>query len=145
MSLADLFGINVPAVSKHLANIFEAGELDPVSTVSKMEIVRLEGGRSVSREVEHYNLDVILSVGYRVSSVILCEQFLLYAESRAIRGRSMTMDDLAAKLDELLKTNDYAVFTGYRDFLKDRAMEHAEAEWGRFQKMLADGTHLPVA
>ena len=51
---------------------------------------------------------------------ILCEQFLLYAKSRAIRGKSMTMDDLAQKLDELLKANDYAVFTGYRDFLKDK-------------------------
>jgi hypothetical protein len=76
---------------------------------------------------------------------ILCEQFLLYAESKAIRGQSMTMEDLAAKLDELLKTNEYAVFSGYRDYLKDRAMEHAATEWKRFQKMLADGTHLPVA
>lgn len=57
----------------------------------------------------------------------------------------MTMDDLALKLDELLKTNDYPVFGGYRDYLKDRAMEHAETEWKRFQKMLADGSHLPVA
>jgi hypothetical protein len=76
---------------------------------------------------------------------ILCEQFLLYAESCAIRGKSMTMDDLARKLDELLKTNEYAVFNGYRDFLKDRAMQHAEAEWNRFQKMLADGSHLSIS
>ena len=75
---------------------------------------------------------------------ILCEQFLLYAESRAIRGKSMTMENLAQKLDELLETNDYAVFPGYRDFLKDRAMEHAATDWKRFQKMLADGTHLPT-
>lgn len=57
----------------------------------------------------------------------------------------MTMEDLARKLDELLKTNDYAVFAGYRDFLKDQAMKHAVTEWNRFQKMLADGTHLPTA
>ena len=57
----------------------------------------------------------------------------------------MTMDDLANKLDELRKTNDYAVFEDYRDYLKDRAMEHAATEWKRFQKMLTDGTHLPVA
>lgn len=281
--IADLFGIDRSVVTKHIANIFDSEELDPKATCANFALVRLEGGRSVSRDVEHYNLDVILSVGYRVSSVkatefrkwatqtlrryitdgfalnetrlrsdpnalrdlaaqvralrseeksiyeavrdcfkvasidydkdspkvrsfyarlqdkflfaitgktaselileradaakhnmgitatkgtlptkqesktgksylqrdeiyvlhILCEQFLLYAESRAIRGRSMTMDDLADKLDELLKTNDYAVFIGYRDFLKDRAMEHAETEWARFQKMLADGSHLP--
>ena len=43
-----------------------------------------------------------------------------------------------------LKTNDYAVFKGYRDYLKDRAMEHAATEWKRFQKMLSDGSHLPA-
>jgi hypothetical protein len=46
--IADLFGVNVPAVSKHLSNIFEDGELDPSATVSKMETVRLEGGRQVT-------------------------------------------------------------------------------------------------
>lgn len=283
--IADLFGINVPAVSKHIAKILESRELEAEATVSKMEIVRMEGGRNVSREVEHYNLDMILSVGYRVSSLkatefrkwatqtlrryitdgfalnetrlrsdpnalrdlaaqvralrseektiyeavrdcfkvasvdydkdspkvrsfyaklqdkflfaitgktaselileradagkhnmgltstkgplpkkqdttvgknylhrdeiyvlhILCEQFLLYAESRAIRGKSMTMEDLSAKLDELLKTNEYPVFGGYRDFLKKRAMDHATTEWKRFKKMLADGTHMPMA
>jgi len=282
--IADLFAIDNTVVSRHLKNIFDDGELERAATVANFATVRLEGGRSVEREVEHYNLDAILSVGYRVSSAkatafrkwatqtlrryitdgfalnesrlrsdphalrdlaaqvralrseertiyeavrdcfkvasidydkespkvrsfyaklqdkflfaitgmtasklilegadaakqnmgltstkgvfpaktdtkvgknylyrdeiyvlhILCEQFLLYAESRAIRGKSMTMDDLANKLDDLLKANDYAVFTGYRDFLKDRAMEHAETEWKRFQKMLADGTHLPA-
>ena len=76
---------------------------------------------------------------------ILCEQFLLYAESRAIRGHSMSMDELAAKLDSLLATNDYPVFGGYRDYLKKAAADHAAKEWKRFQKMLADGSHLPIA
>lgn len=57
----------------------------------------------------------------------------------------MTMDDMSAKLDELLKTNDFALLTGYRDFLKDRAMEHALSEWGRFRKMLEDGSHMPLS
>lgn len=283
--IADLFGRDRDTIGKHIATIFDEGELERDATTDKFAVVRREGGRDVSREVEHYNLDVILSVGYRVSSAkatefrkwatqtlrryitdgfalnetrlrsdphalrdlaaqvralrseektiyeavrdcfkvasidydkdspkvrsfyarlqdkflfaitgktaselileradagkhnmgvtatkgalptkqeakigksylqrdeiyvlhILCEQFLLYAESRAIRGQSMTMDVLARKLDELLKTNDYAVFAGYRDFLKDQAMIHAETEWKRFQKMLADGSHLPAA
>ena len=73
---------------------------------------------------------------------ILCEQFLLYAESKAIRGKSMTMDELAGKLDALLHTNDYAVFGGYRDYLKDRAMHHAEVEWKRFKAALPTGAKL---
>lgn len=283
--IADLFGIEVPAVSKHLNNIYAEDELDRTATVSKMEIVRLEGGRPVRREVEHYNLDAILSVGYRVSSVkatqfrkwatqtlrryitdgfalnegrlrhdpsalrdlaakvralrseeitiyeavrdcfkvaandydkdslavrsfyarlqdkflfaitgktaselildradgkkpnmgvmatkgqlpskqeakvgknylvsdelyvlhILCEQFLLYAESKAIRGQSMTMADLAKKLDQLLTTNEYPVFAGYRDYLKERAMAHAEIEWSRFMDDVKHGKHLGPA
>lgn len=281
--IADLFGVNIPAVSKHITNVFEQGELEPETTVSKMEIVRLEGGRRVTRKIDHYNLDIILSVGYRVSSIkatefrkwatqtlrryitdgfalnearlrddpralrdlaskvralrseeiqiyeavrdcfkvastdydarspqvrsfyarlqdkflyaitgktaselileradgskrnmgvtackgdmpqkpevkigknylqvdeiyilhILCEQFLLYAESKAIRGQSMTMADLSKKLDALLETNEYAVFSGYRDYLKERAMEHAEIEWHRWTDAMATGRYLP--
>lgn len=283
--IADLFGIDRSVVTKHIRKIYETGELEPEATSANHALLRLEGGRQVSREVEHYNLDMILSVGYRVSSVkatefrkwatqtlrryitdgfalnesrlqsdpnalrelaakvralrseektiyqavrdcfmiaatdydktspkvrsfyaklqdkflyaitqktaselileradaakhnmgvqstkglvptkqettvgknylesdelyvlhILCEQFLLYAESRAIRGHSMTMDELSTKLDSLLATNDYPVFSGYRDYLKKAAADHAEKEWNRFQKMLADGSHLPAA
>ena len=67
-AIADLFGVGVPAISKHLKNIFESGELDENSTLSKMEIVQFEGGRQVKRETAFYNLDVIISVGYRVNS-----------------------------------------------------------------------------
>lgn len=67
-SIADLFSVNIPAISKHISNIFNDGELRSDRTVSKMEIVRKEGERSVKRSVEVYNLDMILSVGYRVNS-----------------------------------------------------------------------------
>ena len=61
-SMSELFGVGVPAISKHLSNIFDEGELDPGSTVSKMETVRLEGSREVKRDVEFFNLDAIISV-----------------------------------------------------------------------------------
>src|ERR1019366_3023182 len=60
--------VNVPAINKHLKNIFESGELQREATISKMEMVRTEGGRKVAREVEFYNLDAIIAVGYRVNS-----------------------------------------------------------------------------
>ncbi len=66
--LAELFGVNKSAVSKHIANIYETKELDPKATVSKMETVQEEGDRKVSRKINYYNLDMILSVGYRVNS-----------------------------------------------------------------------------
>jgi hypothetical protein len=283
--IADLFGKDRNTIGHHIAKIYAEGELEREATTSYFGVVRKEGGRSVSREIEHFNLDVILSVGYRVSSVkatefrkwatqtlrryitdgfalnesrlkndphalralaarvralrseeitiyqavrdcfkvassdydkeaqavrsfyamlqdkflfaitgktaseiildradgekpnmgvmatkgmfptkqeakvgknylvsdelyvlhILCEQFLLYAESKAIRGQSMTMADLSAKLDQLLATNEYPIFSGYRDYLKQRAMEHAEREWDRLMKTIKSGQHLPIA
>lgn len=67
-SIAHLFGVQVPAISKHLKSIFEMGELDKDSTISILETVQEEGGRSVKRNTEYFNLDAIISVGYRVNS-----------------------------------------------------------------------------
>ena len=64
--IAALFGIEVPAISKHIRNIYQSEELERKATVSKMEIVRQEGNRKVKRTIEIYNLDMILSIGYRV-------------------------------------------------------------------------------
>ena len=69
-AMAELFGVQVPAISKHLKNIFESGELQESTTVSKMEIVVNRGFRGeVTEETTFYNLDAIISVGYRVNSV----------------------------------------------------------------------------
>ena len=68
-AIAELFDVGVPAISKHLNNIFAEGELQQGSTVSKMEIVQIEGGREIKRQLDFYNLDAIISVGYRVNSV----------------------------------------------------------------------------
>ena len=65
--IADLFQRDKSVISKHIKNIFE-GELDPVRTVAKFATVQTEGGRSVTREIEFYRLEVILAVGYRVKS-----------------------------------------------------------------------------
>ena len=66
--MAELFSVNVSAISKHLKNIFSEGELTQSATVSILEIVQIEGGRSIKRNVEFYNLDAIISVGYRINS-----------------------------------------------------------------------------
>ncbi|MCK9987049.1 MAG: hypothetical protein AzoDbin1_03521 [Azoarcus sp.] len=66
--MASLFDVQKAAVSKHLRNIYASGELDRPATVSKMETVQQEGRRSVVRQIEHFNLDAVISVGYRVNS-----------------------------------------------------------------------------
>ena len=67
-AMAELFQVTVPTVNEHLANLYGEGELTPEATVRKFRIVQNEGQRQVSREIEHFNLDVIISVGYRVKS-----------------------------------------------------------------------------
>ena len=68
-SMAELFGVQTPAISKHLSNIYAEGELQEAATISKMETVQIEGNRQITRQVDFYNLDAIISVGYRVNSI----------------------------------------------------------------------------
>ena len=88
-AMSVLFDVGIPAISKHLANIFESGELMEEATVSKMEIVQQEGERAVKRNVVMYKLDVIIAVGYRINS-IRATQFRQWATAVlrqfAIRG-----------------------------------------------------------
>lgn len=284
--MADLFGRDVRTINEHISTLYADGEMEREATIRSFRIVRLEGGRQVAREIEHYNLDVILTVGYRVSSAkavefrkwangvlkayitegyalddkrlradpnalqglaarvralrseekniysavrdcfkeaasdyepssqaarsfyariqdrfmfaatgktaaqilleradgtkpnmgvttmkgryptkaecttgknylfsdelyvlhIMCEQFLLYAESKALRGQKTTMQDLTKKLDQLLQVNEYPLFPGYQGgYLADKAKEHAEVEWHLMTQRLATGEHLSAA
>lgn len=96
--LAELFGVNVPAISKHLNNIYDSHELQKEATISILETVQNEGDRNVKRSVEYYNLDAIISVGYRVNST-QATQFRIWATERLkeflIKGFILDDDRLA--------------------------------------------------
>ena len=268
-ALAQLLDVNTPAISKHIKNIFTEGELEEKAVVSKMETTALDGKKYLTL---HYNLDIIIAVGYRVNSkkatqfrkwatqvlhtyiqdgyivneallqddpeklnklaakvrelraneknvfekvrecfrisasdyeptsdevrtfyillqdkfhhaitrmtssklimdraghaesnmglvsfkehlptkkeaktgknylteeelyrmYLLSEQFLLFAETSALMKKQLTMKDLHSQLDRLLELNGYSVFSGYTDYIKDRAIAHAEREYERF-------------
>lgn len=66
--IAELFGVTKASISRHIKNIYESQELDMASTVSKIETVQNEGGREIKRQIEYYNLDMIIAVGYRINS-----------------------------------------------------------------------------
>jgi len=66
--MAELFGKDVRTVNEHVGNVFQEGELEKAPTIRKFRIVRQEGKRQVQRDIDHYNLDMIISVGYRVKS-----------------------------------------------------------------------------
>ncbi|EJB8348753.1 virulence RhuM family protein [Vibrio cholerae] len=92
--IAQLFGVGVPAISKHLDNIYDSGELQREATISILETVQQEGKREVKRKLEYYNLDAVISVGYRVNSA-QATQFRIWAtqliKDYIIKG--FTMDD----------------------------------------------------
>lgn len=280
--IADLFGVDRTVIGRHVKNIYDDNELGREATSAKFALVRVEGGREVSRDVEHYNLDVILAVGYRVSSKkasdfrrwateilreyivegfvlnehrlredeaslknlaarvralraeekniyagvrdvfafgstdydssskaaksffakltdkflfaitgqpaqeiildranhklpnmglqcmkgerpqfadvtigknylnyeelyalhILCEQFLLFVESRAWRGQPLTMAEMAQKFDALLEVQGHPVLREYNGYLVQRAKSHACQELDRYRKRLEDERRL---
>jgi len=81
VQLCELFQKSKATISEHIKNVFEEGELDAGATVRKFRTVQNEGSRMVERDLEHYNLDVIISVGYRVKS-IQGTQFRIWATQR---------------------------------------------------------------
>jgi hypothetical protein len=129
-ALAELFAVKVPAINKHLKNIFESGELNREATISKMEIVRTEGGRDVAREVEFYNLDAIIAVGYRVNSY-QATQFRIWA-TRTLKEfiiKGFVMDD------ERLKQGKRVFGRDYFDELLERIREIRASERRFYQKI----------
>lgn len=102
--IADLFGVNPPAISKHIKNIYGGGELEPEATVSKMETVRHEGSRQVVRLVEFYNLDMVISVGYRVNSA-QATQFRIWAnrvlKDYLVQGYALNTQRLQAQQEHI--------------------------------------------
>lgn len=92
--MAELFQKTVPTIYVHIRNIYAEGELQRDSTIRKYQIVQNEGGREISREIEHYNLDMIISVGYRVNSY-RGTQFRIWAtrQLREFIVKGFVMDD----------------------------------------------------
>ena len=108
--MAKLFQRDKSTISRHIKNIFSEGELRQEATVAKLATVQTEGNRSVSRDIEYYNLDVIISVGYRVKS-LRGTQFRIWASSilKEYMKKGFALDDERLKrlgggnyFDELL-------------------------------------------
>lgn len=111
--MAELFGVGVAAISKHLDNIYESGELQREATFSVLETVQQEGARQVTRKLEYFNLDAVISVGYRVNSA-QATQFRIWAtqliKEYIIKGFAMD--------DERLKNGRYFGKDYFRELLE---------------------------
>jgi hypothetical protein len=127
--MAELFGVEVPAISKHLANIFESGELVQEATVSILETVQQEGNRNVTRKMEFYNLDAIIAVGYRVNSR-QATQFRIWATKtlREFIIKGFVLDDERLKQGKRFGKD-------YFDELLERIREIRASERRFYQKI----------
>jgi hypothetical protein len=128
-TIAQLFGVEIPAISKHFSNIYEEKELKKEATISKMETVQIEGRREVKRYVDFYSLDAIIAVGYRVNSK-QATQFRIWATN--------TLKEYIVKgfvlNDEMLK-NGKSFGKDYFDELLERIREIRASERRMYQKL----------
>lgn len=137
MSMAELFGVGPQAISKHLGNIYKEDELDRESTSSKMELVQNEGGVEKKRDVDFYNLDAIIAVGYRVNSMSrlnrLVTMFIDYAELMAEDEVLMSMQDWVEQTNRFLSNNRRKVLEGKGRISHEQAVEKAAKEYDIFR------------
>ncbi len=110
--IAELFGTQKAAISKHIKNIYNSFELSRKATVSKMETVQTEGGRVIKRQIEYFNLDLVISVGYRVNSA-RATQFRIWATNRLrdyivqgfVINEKRLLENQQSKLKDLQQAN----------------------------------------
>lgn len=124
--MAELFGKGRSTIAEHIGNVYEEGELEQEGTCRKIRQVQQEGERRVEREIDHYNLDVIISVGYRVKS-LRGTQFRIWATQRLREclTKGFTMND------DLLKQGG-----GYFEELLDRIRDIRSSEKIFYRKVL---------
>lgn len=127
--MAELFDVQVPAIAKHLKNIYEEEELERGATVSKKEMVQIEGVREVGRSIDFYNLDAVIAVGYRVNS------------KKATRFRQWATKTLKEYIQKGFVLNDEMLKNGkpfgrdYFDELLERIREIRASERRAYQKI----------
>ncbi len=129
--LADLFGVEVNTINYHLKEIFKSGELQELATIRKIRIVQKEGNRDVARDVDFYNLDAIIAVGYRVNS-FQATQFRVWATKtlREFIIKGFVLDDERLKQGKRFGKD-------YFDELLDRIREIRASE-RRFYLKITD-------
>ena len=156
--IADAFGCSIKNVSLHISSIYRVGELDKPGTMKKNFIVQKEGSRDVSRQINHYNLDLILSVGYRVSSK-RATRFRQWAtetiKGLIVEGYAFNPERVAASPEiqrrlhaalRQIRTSEKSMYNKVRDVFKLSASDYAEDSQATksFYAMAQDKFHFAI-
>lgn len=157
--IAALFGVDRSVISRHLKNIYDSNELDMKGTCAIIAQVRIEGGKTVTRQLEHFNLDAILSVGYRVSSLkatdfrrwatrtlrqYITQGFAL--DEGRLRSDPQALRELAAKV-RALRADEINIYQGVRDVFAFGSSDYSKdsPEVSAFFAKLQDKFHYAVS
>ena len=111
--IAEIFGVNSQAITKHITNIYKEKELSQKATCSKMEQVRMEGNRQIKRNLDIYNLDIVIAVGYRINSKI-ATQFRIWAtktlREHIVKGYTVNEKRLLQVTDKFRELQNTVLF-----------------------------------
>ena len=119
--MATLYDVSVSAINQHIEKIYDDVELEQISTIKKFLIVQEEGNRKVNREVVHYNLQMIIAVGFKVNN------------ERAERHIPMTMEDWSKRLDLFLLADDREILQDAGSITAEIAKTKAETEFEKYR------------
>lgn len=140
--MAELFDVSVPTINEHLQNIFKTNELEESATIRKFRIVQREGNRNVNREIDFFNLDAIIAVGYRVNSH-RATQFRIWAtatlkefiikgfvldDERLKQGKSFGKDYFDELLERIreIRASERRFYQKITDIYKECSMDYAK-------------------
>ncbi len=134
--MATLYDVSVPAINQHLERIFADNELTREATVKQCLIVQTEGSREVRREVEHYNLQAIIAVGFKIENE-RAVQFRKWAnqivKDYTIQGWTMDVEDWEKRLAGFLKLWDREILQDAGKVSAELAKTHAENEYEKYR------------
>lgn len=135
--MVDLFQRDKSVISRHIKNVFEEGELSAEATVAKSATVQTEGGKQVTREIEFYNLDVIIAKNYLREDEIeelnrIVVMFLDFAEDQARRKKQIFLQNWVTRLHDFLNLNERAILPDAGKVSREEAHALAEQEYERF-------------
>ncbi len=131
--MADLFGVDRTSISRHLKNIFESRELDENMVCAEIAHTTQHGaipGKTQTQPVKYYNLDAVISVGYRINSA-QATQFRIWATQML---KEYIIKGFVDSVNKFLEFNEYQVLEGYGKVTRKQAEEKAFAEYEKFNK-----------
>jgi len=127
-----LFDVESNTITYHLGEIYKSGELEQISTTRKIRVVQQEGSRNVNREIDHYNLDAIISVGYRVNS-IKATQFRRWATQVLSQYTQKGYVIDRKRMEKYLLSDDRDILADAGKISMEIAKDHAESEYEKYR------------